>query len=234
MLDAYSSMWCWSWRYMLKISMIYCFNQNLLFWDSCCTPDVKLIRQCDFYVNMIMEVSTGNSNQSIVYLDASSTMAEFIAAQLCCFSLFLMEWFCIYFSLNILFFWANPRFYFSWRRLCLTGSHWGCWELSVTMPSGVVVTSLLVWHWDYWINTQICGLVSGTVALTSIAYWYLIIFICHYCHTGAGGVKSWARSKLKAQQKAKHFTLLRLNLALVCHQKTVSPPLVAHVSSWLW
>lgn len=50
-----------------------------------------------------MEVSTGNSNQSIVYLDASSTMAEFIVAELCWFS-FFNGMILRLLSLNILFF----------------------------------------------------------------------------------------------------------------------------------
>jgi len=40
---------------------------------------MKLVSLCDFYVNMIMkamEVSVRSNNQNIVYLDASSTMAE--------------------------------------------------------------------------------------------------------------------------------------------------------------
>lgn len=84
---------------------------------------------------------------------------------------FLVELFCINFSLNISIFLNQSciLFFLEDRGLSLPDGQQLLLGVSVAMLNGMVIISLLVQHWDYGINAEICGLVTGTAAITRAA-----------------------------------------------------------------
>lgn len=129
MFDAFSRIWCWSWKYLLKITMRYCFKQNLLFWGSCCNSDVKLIRRCDFTWPWLWTIWKWVSGTITTILCVWMHLLQWQSYSSRTVLVSFMELFCISFCYQ---YFRSSRqscflLFLKYRGLCLTVSSC-CWE----------------------------------------------------------------------------------------------------------